>query len=133
MLMWNEKILTTIPRDHLLSGERSLILHWKKHFTELFIPSLAFDVKMPLHLCYGLQAHHLLLSCAQEASLPPGVGMACFPGLIYHLKRELSGRFFCKEPTPLSRSLVFTVFCYNGPIEGLFKTSLFIICCGLDR
>lgn len=45
MLMWNEKILTTIPRDHPLSGERSFTLHWKKHFTELFTPSLAFDVK----------------------------------------------------------------------------------------
>lgn len=45
MLMWNEKILTTTPRDHPLSGERSFTLHWKKHFTEVFTPSLAFDVK----------------------------------------------------------------------------------------
>lgn len=54
--------------------------------------------KMPLHLCYGLQTHHLLLSGAQEESLPHGVGKACFPGLISHLKREFSGRLFCKEP-----------------------------------
>lgn len=39
----------------------------------------------------------------------------------------------CSLHSSFSRSLVFTVLCYNGPIECLFKTSLFIICCGLDR
>lgn len=38
--------------------------------------------KMPLYLCCGLQTHRLLLSGTQEASLTPGVGTACFLGLI---------------------------------------------------
>lgn len=55
----------------------------KKHFTEIFTPSLAFDVKEnAMHLCCGLQTHRLLLSGTQEASLPPGVGTTCFQGLI---------------------------------------------------
>lgn len=37
---------------------------------------------MPSYLCCGLQTHRLLLSGTQEASLPPGVRTACFPGLI---------------------------------------------------
>lgn len=98
MLMWNEKILTTIPRDHPLSGERSFTLHWKKHFTELFTPSLAFDVKENAIASLLWMTRHLLLSGAPEASLPPGVGMASFPGLISHFKREFSGIFFCKDP-----------------------------------
>jgi len=45
MLRWNENIGTTFLRDHPLSGKISFTLCWKKHFTELFTPSLAFDVK----------------------------------------------------------------------------------------
>lgn len=137
MLMWNEKTLTTIPRDHPLSGEKSFILHWKKHFTELFTHSFGFDVKENAiaPLLWITDTSFIIIWCS--GGKPASWGRyGLFSRFDLSFKEGVIREIFLQRASlysSLSRSLVFTVFCYNGPIECLFKTSLFIICCGLDR
>lgn len=136
MVMWNEKILTTIPRDHRLSGESSLTLHWKMHFTELFTPSLAFDVKenaIASLLCITDTSFIIIWHSGGKPASWGRCGL--FSRFDLSFKEGVFREIFLQKASLhsfLSRTLVFTVFCYNGPIQCLFKTSPFITCCGLD-
>lgn len=99
MLMWNEKILTTIPRDHPLSGEKSFILHWKKHFTELFTPSLGFDVKENAiaPLLWITDTSFIIIWCS--GGKPASWGRyGLFSRFDLSFKEGVIRENFCKEP-----------------------------------
>lgn len=76
--------------------------------------------KMPLYLCCGLQTHHLLLSGTQEASLPPGVGTACFPGLISLSLKERAFQGYALQRASLHYSPLSSKF---GPRSLLLQWS----------
>lgn len=136
MLMGNEKILTTIPRDHPLSGESSFTLLWKKHFTKLFTPSLVFDVKENAIASLLWITDTSFIIIWRSGGKPASWGRyGLFSRFDLSFKEGVFRQIVLQRASlhsSLSRTLVFTVFCYNGPILCLFNTSIFIICCRLD-